>query len=156
LFGWARPALLYGMIALASAATAFDNPARQALTVNLLPPKDLPGGLALGILGWQVATVIGPALGGVLLAATSGQTIYSVDAISFGAVLGALAIVGTPIMDRGRRPEHREVRRWATLRGFREDSLAAIRFLRSKPALVRLMLLDFFATFFAGSLLLLP
>ncbi|MCK6588396.1 MAG: MFS transporter, partial [Polyangiaceae bacterium] len=49
--GSATPGLLYGMVALSAAAAAFDNPARQALTVNLLPPRDLSNGLTLSILG---------------------------------------------------------------------------------------------------------
>lgn len=145
--GLASPAWLYGLTAVAAAASAFDGPARQSLVVNLLPTRDVPNGLALGIVGWQTATVVGPALGGLLLGAAPIETIYLVDAVSFAAVLGALVVVRpraaqTPPAARG------DVSLRAALDG--------LRFLRGKPVLVWLMVVDFLATFFAGSLMLLP
>jgi MFS family permease len=146
--GRATPSLLYGMVALSAAAAAFDNPARQALTVNLLPQRDLSNGLTLGIFGWQIATTVGPAIAGILLARISIATIYAIDAASFLAVIGALLVI-RPI---------REVGVPAAVPS--TVSLAAVmdvvRFLRGKPVLVWLMVTDFLATFFAGSLLLMP
>lgn len=147
--GSASPTLLYGMVALSAAAAAFDNPARQALTVNLLPERDLSNGLTLGILGWQVATVVGPALGGVLLANTSVEVIYAIDAVSFLAVLGALVVV----RPRFRGPAGATTPAAGVSFGAVVDVL---RFLRGKPVLIWLMVTDFLATFFAGSLLLMP
>ena len=146
--GAATPPLLYALVALAGAATAFDNPARQSLIVNLLPERDLPNGLTLSIFGWQVATVVGPALGGLLLASTSVQAIYAIDAVSFGAVIVALLVIRVRGEGAGRPVERRDVSLSAVLEG--------LRFLKSKPVLVWLMVVDFLATFFAGSMLLLP
>jgi MFS family permease len=150
--GRATPGLLYGMVALSAAAAAFDNPARQALTVNLLPERDLSNGLTLSILGWQLATVIGPAIGGILLAVTSIEVIYAVDAASFLAVLGALMVV---------RPRFglaaNGAMKVAGAAGVSFKAVVeALRFLRKKPVLVWLMVTDFAATFFAGSLQQLP
>lgn len=140
---------LYALVGLAGAAAAFDNPARQALVVNLLPDEDVPSGLALGIFGWQLATVAGPAVGGLLLAATSVGVIYAVDAVTFLAVIGALLVV------RPRRPAGAP--EGATRGEVRLGSaFEALRYLRTRPILVWLMVADFLATFFAGSLLLLP
>jgi MFS family permease len=150
--GSATPGLLYGMVALSAAAAAFDNPARQALTVNLLPERDLPNGLTLSILGWQLATVIGPAIAGLLLHVVAIEVIYAIDAVSFLAVLGALLVV---------RPRFGlaagGAARAAGVAGvsFRAV-MEAISFLRKKPVLVWLMVVDFTATFFAGSLQQLP
>ncbi len=150
--GSATPGLLYTMVALSAAAAAFDNPARQALTVNLLPERDLPNGLTLSILGWQLATVVGPALGGILLAMTSLEVIYAIDAASFLAVIGALVVV---------RPRFglaaNGAAKAAGASGVSFQAVAeALRFLRKKPVLVWLMVTDFTATFFAGSLQQLP
>ena len=146
--GWATPPLLYAMVGVAAAATAFDNPARQSLVVNLLPKADLTNGLTLGIMGWQVATVVGPAVGGVLLAAVSIEAIYWIDAVSFLAVIVALTII-SPRQDAGAPAEGRgRLSLRAVAEGFG--------FLKTRPALVWLMFLDFLATFFAGSMLLLP
>lgn len=147
--GMATPGLLYVLIGLAGAATAFDNPARQSLIVNLLPPRDLPNGLTLSIFGWHFATVVGPAIGGVVLAATSIEAIYLIDTVSFGAVIAALVVL---------RVRHEPPRAGGERRG-RVDLgavLEGLRFLRTKPLLIWLMVVDFLATFFAGSLLLLP
>jgi MFS family permease len=146
--GWASPTLLYALLGMASAATAFDNPARQALVVNLLPKRDLANGLTLGILGWQTATVVGPAVGGVLLAAASVEAIYWVDAGSFLAVIGALLAL------RSRSTAEVPGERRGQL-SFRA-ALDGLQFLRGQRVLVWLMFVDFFATFFAGSMMLMP
>jgi MFS family permease len=147
--GRASAGALYALVALGSAASAFDNPARQALVVNLLPDEHVPNGLALSIFGWQAATVVGPAIGGVLLAATSVEVLYAADAVSFLAVIAALLLV------RPRRPDAAPA--GGTRAGLRlSAALDALRFLRTKPLLVWLMVADFLATFFGGSMLLLP
>jgi len=140
---------LYGLLGVSAAAAAFDNPARHSLVVNLLPDEDVPNGLALGIFGWQLATVTGPAIGGVLLAITSVEVIYAIDAISFLAVIGALLVVRPrkPAADAPPAPR-------AELR--LGSALEAVRYLRTRPVLIWLMIADFLATFFAGSMQLLP
>ena len=148
--GRASPPLLYGLVAMASAANAFDNPARQALVPTLVPTSALPNALSLSILGHQLASVSGPALGGLLLAVTSPAAIYAIDAVSFGAVLLSVASLSP-------RPPVREP---GDAGAPAQSGLAALgealAFLRRTPVLVALMAVDFFATFFAGSLLLLP
>mgnify|MGYP003905935681 CR=1 FL=1 len=57
---------------------------------NVLPDEDLPNGLSLSFLAIQLATVIGPGLGGMMLEWSSIEVIYAIDAISYLAVLGAL------------------------------------------------------------------
>ena len=146
--GSATPATLYALVAASSVATAFDNPARQSLVVNLLPREDLANGLTLGIFGWQVATVVGPALGGVLLASLGIEAIYLIDTVSFAGVLGALLVVRPRAQERDERALPKSVSLRAIGEGYR--------FLRTKPVLVWLMLIDFFATFFAGAMLLMP
>jgi MFS family permease len=146
--------LAYGFVALSAAANAFDGPARQSIVPNILPISALANGLTLSLLGIQVATMVGPALGGMLLAASSFQAIYAIDAISYVAVLVALLTI-RPLAERDAavHPERAggkraELNVSALLDGFR--------FLWSKPVIIWLMVLDFLATFFAGSLLLMP
>jgi MFS family permease len=141
--------LLYALLAFAAAAAAFDSPARQSLVVNLLPARDLEGGLTLMIFGFQLATVVGPAIGGALIAVTSVQAIYAIDAVSFLAVLCALYVV-RPLSAEG-----------ADVGAPKADvsvraAFEALRFLRSRPVLVWLMVIDFLGTFFAGATQLMP
>jgi MFS family permease len=141
--GLASPPLLYGLVALAATAIAFDNPARQALVPLLVPPEQLAGALSLAFTGWQVATILGPALAGVVLAGAGVVPIYALDAASFLAVIAALATM------RHRAPP----RTSAIDLGAMKEGLA---FLRRTPVIRTTMLVDFFATFFGGSMLLMP
>src|SRR6266478_5163574 len=129
---------------VAGAATAFDNPARQALVPRLVDREQLPNALSLYATVWQVATIAGPALGGALLAWSGPTAIYLLDVLSFGAVIAALLAM-----------KHRHV-------GLGKSQISAkaaldgLRFIRRTPLIWSTMLLDFAATFFAGSMLLLP
>lgn len=146
LTGRASPPILYTLVALSATATAFDNPARQALVTGLVPEQDMPNALSLAVFGGQLSTVLGPVFGGFLLGASSAAVVHLVDAFSFAAVLVALAFV----RPRPRAPEARPVPlRLSAIR-------PAIQHLQRTPVLFWLMLVDFLATFFAGSLELLP
>jgi MFS family permease len=158
---------LYGLNAATAAASAFDNPARQALIPRLVPPASLPGALALNLAMFHAAVIGGPGLAGLLLAggiSTPGRVlppadgvagaslgtigaIYALNALSFLAVLVALVLVRTPGDVEGRGPvdEHP----WDSLK-------AGLRFVFTTPIMVWTTGLDFVATFFAGSLSLLP
>jgi MFS family permease len=138
------PAAIYALAFVAGAATAFDNPARQALVPRLVDREQLPNALSLYATVWQVATIAGPALGGALLAWSGPTAIYLLDVVSFGAVIAALLAM-----------KHRHV-------GLGKSQISAkaaldgLRFIHRTPLIWSTMLLDFAATFFAGSMLLLP
>jgi MFS family permease len=138
------PAAIYALAFVAGAATAFDNPARQALVPRLVDSAQLPNALSLYVTVFQIATIAGPALGGMLLATTGPTFIYVVDVLSYTVVIGALLSL-----------EHRHTGRGASRISFRAAA-DGLRFLRRTPVIWSTMLLDFVATFFAGSLLLLP
>ncbi|HSN91620.1 MAG TPA: MFS transporter [Anaeromyxobacteraceae bacterium] len=143
--GLASPTLLYALVAVAATAIAFDNPARQALIPLLVPAEHLSRALSMGFTGWQVANIGGPALAGLLLAWGGVVPIYAIDALSFLAVIAALLTM------RHRAPP-RETPLSIGLGAVREG----FAFLRRTPVIRTTMLLDFFATFFGGSMLLMP
>ena len=62
---------IYLLTAISAAAGAFDLPARQALTPNLVPREHLPNAITLNSIMLQTASVGGPALGGLILATHS-------------------------------------------------------------------------------------
>lgn len=150
--GLATPLAIYAAVALIAAAAAFENPARASFVVNILPREHLENGISLNVLGFQTATVVGPALGGLLLGATSLEALYAADALSFLPLIGVLFLI------RARRPSA-EPAPTAPPRA-QPTGIAAIadalRYLRTKPVLIHLMWIDFLATLFAGALLLLP
>jgi MFS family permease len=142
--GQVNVAILYGFCLLGGAATALDNPARQATIANLVPPSVLPRALSLGVTTWQLATVLGPTIGGFLIASRGAELVYVANALSFAGILGALLA----IRYRGARAALVRPDLAALREGFR--------FLWRTPILLSLMLLDFLGTFFAGAMLLMP
>jgi len=160
-------AFLYAANAVLAAATAFDNPARQALIPRLVPVAELPAALSLNLTMFHAAFIGGPALAGLLIAgvgvpasglgvlaagALSGNSfrlalIYALNGLSFAGVLLTLVLMRTSGAVT------------AEAAG-REAPLAALgeglRFVFRTPIMVWTTGLDFLATFFAGSLSLLP
>jgi len=140
---------IYSLAALGAAVGAFDMPARQALVPTLVPREHLPNAITLNTIMFQTASVLGPAMGGLLIGVSGVGWVYVANAISFGFVIVAL------IMMRG-----------VPARALREDgtsddvSLRAagegLRFVFSSPLIRSTMLLDFFATFFSSATALLP
>src|SRR5829696_72462 len=74
---------IYLLTAVSAGAGAFDLPARQALTPNLVPREHLANAITLNSIMLQTASVAGPALGGLVLATTSVGWVYAVNALSF-------------------------------------------------------------------------
>ena len=139
---------IYVLSAVASAASAFDTPARQSLMPVLVPAEVFPNAVSLGILVFNVATIVGPALGGFILAESGPALIYGLNALSFVAVIVALLLMkasGDPERDAGSGSA-------LSFRALKEG----LRFVWNTPIIVQTMTLDFAATFFASATLLLP
>jgi len=139
---------IYLLTAIASAAWAFDTPARQSLMPALVPPKDFPNAVSLSMLMFQIGMILGPSLAGFLLASRGPGLVYSVNATSFVAV-----IIGLALMSASGKPTPNETEKSSI-------SLSALveglRFVWRTPIIVQTMTLDFVATFFASANQLLP
>jgi MFS family permease len=139
---------IYLLSAIASAATAFDTPARQALMPTLVPIEDFPNAVSLAVIVFNVATIAGPAIAGFLLAESGPAIIYGINALSFLAVIAALVA-----MRASGQPDLQTERKDAlSLEALKEG----LRFVWHTPIIVQTMTLDFVATFFASATLLLP
>lgn len=88
------PTVLLVMSALQGVAIAFDIPASQVLTPRLVPREDLTEAIHLQGLQFNMARVIGPALGGAVLSWTSTTSLFVINTLSFLGVL--LSVWGTP------------------------------------------------------------
>ncbi len=139
---------IYVLSALASAASAFDVPARQSLMPALVPVDVFPNAVSLGLLVFNVATIAGPAIAGFLLAESGPALIYGINAFSFLAVIAALIAMRTS-GDPERTGDRGNALSLAALK-------EGLRFVRNTPIIVQTMTLDFVATFFASATLLLP
>ncbi len=138
---------IYLLTALASAAIAFDNPARQAMLPALVPVEDFPGAVSLGLVAFNSATIGGPAVAGLLLSVSGPALIYAVNAGSFVAVIMAIALMRGPA-----RLESDKQKPGVSLGALSEG----LRFVWRTPIIVQTMTLDFAATFFASATALLP
>lgn len=74
----------------ASTLGTFDQPARSSSIPRLVPPERLPAAIALNQLNFQAASVVGPAVGGVLIALAGLPAAYGVDVLSFAASIFAV------------------------------------------------------------------
>jgi MFS family permease len=144
--GWTRLWIIYSLTALSSAATAFENPARQALLPSLVPARLLPNAVSLGFISFQIATVTGPLLAGLILGAYGPAPVYAANAVSFLAVMAAVMLIRTA--GRGAEEEAGKVSFAALGEG--------LRFVWRTPIIVQSMTIDFVATFFASATALLP
>jgi MFS family permease len=68
----------------------FDNPARQTFISEMVPPQDLPNAVTLNSVSANMARVFGAAAGGVIAAALGLALCFTLNAVSFGAVLLSL------------------------------------------------------------------
>jgi len=78
-------ALLLGCVA------AFDAPARQTFVAELVSEADLSNAVARNSISFNAARMVGPAVAGLIIAATGPGEAFMLNALSFLAVLGALA-----------------------------------------------------------------
>ena len=137
---------VYGLATLSSAAATFDNPARNSFFPTLVPREHLPNAISLNSIMFQAASVIGPMVAGLLIAATSVGWVYAVDAASFLILIASLqAMRDVPSRPTSERSSVSLRAAW--------DGIA---FVFSRPLIRSSMLLDFFATFFASATALLP
>jgi MFS family permease len=140
---------IYSLAALGAAVGAFDLPARQALIPSLVPREHLPNAISLNTIMFQTASVVGPSLGGLVIAAAGVGWVYLVNALSFGAVVAALLLMrDVPLRPRSEAGARDDVSLHAAVEG--------LRFVFRSPLIRSTMWLDFFATFFSSATALLP
>ncbi len=84
------------IVFLSGTAMAFDIPARQAFIVDLVGKPDLPNAIALNSTLFNFTRVLGPAVGGVIIAALGMANCFYLNAVSFLAVLLALLLMKLP------------------------------------------------------------
>ncbi|MEX0852773.1 MAG: MFS transporter, partial [Bauldia sp.] len=124
-------------------ARAFMNPAAQSLIPNLVPIEDLASAIALSSSSWQVASIVGPVVGGLLYGVSPDAAYGSALALF---LVGALTIVFVP------RPPQKtlsEPPTWSTV-------VAGIRYVWHEKIVLGAVSLDLFAVLLGGAVALLP
>ncbi len=124
-------------------ARAFEQPTTQALLPNIVPPAIFPRAIAAAASAMQGATIIAPALGG-LLYALGAAWVYGPAVLFYG-----IAILLVSSLPARQTPSQKEK---PTL----DNLLAGIRFIKSRPDVLGAISLDLFAVLLGGATALLP
>ncbi len=86
--GLVTPWLLLTFTFLVGCGIAFNGPAWQSLVGEMVPRDDLPAAIALNSMGFNIARSVGPALGGLIVAAAGAFAAFAINAVSyFGLIL---------------------------------------------------------------------
>ncbi len=137
--------LVYVCLLAAGVSQAFNSPARWALVPQVVPATALANAMTWNSSGWQVASMLGPALGGLVIGATG----HAVGAYLL-AVCGSLTCAGLVATLRPRASTRlREPLSLASL-------LAGVAFVRRTPLILATITLDLFAVLLGGATALLP
>ncbi|HKE51712.1 MAG TPA: MFS transporter [Actinomycetes bacterium] len=124
---------VYALAFAMGCVVSFDNPARQAFTAELVGPDAVPNAVGLNSSSFNLARLVGPAVAGVLIAATGTGPVFVLNALSFGAVIVVLLLMrGDELMPAPRSPRERGQLR------------AALHYVRTTPELLLITLIAFF------------
>jgi len=137
--------LVYVCLFFVGIALAFHRPAAAALLPQLVPPEDFTNAVTWSSTGWQAASVVGPALGGGLIAlAHRAGPVYLADVALMSCFMVCLWSIRSRSAPR------------VTEAASAKSLLAGVRFVRHSPVIFGAITLDLFAVFFGGAMTLLP
>ncbi|MBL0939139.1 MAG: MFS transporter [Gemmatimonadaceae bacterium] len=140
-----RVRAIYAVIVVSGVARAFLQPSRQALSAELVPRELYRNAVTWRSGSWQLAAVLGPALGGLLYAVGGLTLSYAVD-----AALMALAVVWLL------QVRHRSPVRETSSEPIRSSIMGGLRFVFGDALLLSALTLDLFSVLFGGAIALLP
>ncbi len=91
--GTITPQLIYVIAFIQGGTSAFDAPTRQAMIPNIVPRPELANAMTLNTLLRQSSVVVGPAVGGLVIAQFGLSWAYAANAVSFLAVVLAVGLM---------------------------------------------------------------
>jgi MFS family permease len=137
---------IYLVIALSAIARSFTRPAMTALSADIVPRELYASSIAWRSSTWQLAAVLGPALGGLLYGFAGPLAAYAVVTAMFAASLVSVILISYV---ETRTPASSEMTIGESLR-------IGLRFLWDQPVVLAAMTLDLFSILFGGAVALLP
>lgn len=137
-------AVIYLLAFMAAAISTIDGPARRAAMPRLVAPERLPAAYVLNQTNMQASSVVGPAIGGLLIALIGLPAAYLFDAATFvAAFVAAWVIAPMPVADGVGRPTLQAV-------------IDGLRFVRRTPAILGSFVIDLSAMIFGLPVALFP
>lgn len=137
--------VVYAVLTIFGTARAFSAPAGSALTPHLVPQEDLPSAVAISSTTWQVATIGGPALGGILYGLGGGAHVAYIASATLASCTVGLLLAMRVRTGASSKDE-------LSLRTL----LAGARFVKRERLLLGSISLDLFAVLLGGAVALLP
>ncbi len=101
--GWLTPVSLLLLTFAIDSGTALNNPSWQASLGDVVPREDVPSAVTLNSVGFNLMRSIGPAIGGIIVAAAGAAAAFVVNAASYVALIVALVRWKPPVA-AGRLP----------------------------------------------------
>ncbi|MBI2815291.1 MAG: MFS transporter [Opitutae bacterium] len=140
-----HPALpvLFALLFLQSIARVLGTPARAALVPLLVPAAAVGNAVTWSASAFELSTVIGPALGGLLVATAGYGAVYLIDFVA--ATAFALLLLGVKLHTVPRKAV-----------GPEPDMFAGVRFIWNRKPILAAITLDLFAVLLGGAVALLP
>jgi MFS family permease len=127
---------------IAGCGQAFGGPAYQSLIPSLVPRRDLPSAIGLNSTQFNLSRVLGPALGGTVLATIGLAWCFALNGVSFFIVIFALAWLHLPKHTPAK--SHKPIR---------TDLQVGLRYVRNHRLVLTLTVLVFISTFLAMPLI---
>lgn len=136
---------IFAILVMLGIARAFNGPVTRALVPQLVPEKDFPNAVAWASTTFQVAAILGPALGGVIYAAFRGPSaVYGLAILMVVAALVCTVKIKTQERARAREPLNLT------------SVLAGLHYIWRAKVILGSISLDLFAVFLGGAVALLP
>src|SRR5665213_2887505 len=136
---------IYAVLLLLGIVRSFNGPVSRSLLPQLVPEQHFPNAVAWNSSIFQTATILGPAMGGLVYAFSRGAS--AVYAIAF--LVSIAAVLSTLRIKLRTKSRPREVVNWTTV-------LAGFRYIWHQKIILGSISLDMFAVLLGGSVALLP
>ena len=142
--------LIYAVLVLLGVFRSFNFPVSRAILPHLVPEEHFPNAVAWNASSFQIATIAGPAIGGIAYALFHGpEGVYAISVVvSVLSVIFTLRIHQQPASPEKELSERQPVR----LR----TAFAGMRFIWEKKLILGSISLDMFAVLLGGAVALLP
>jgi MFS family permease len=139
--GVMSPWILLVLTFALSAGDAFETPAWRAILPELVPKEDLAAASALNGIEFNLARAVGPAIAGTIISVAGVATAFIANFVSFFGVILVVSRWKRPLRRRSAPPE-----------SFSGATVAAIRYVRHSPAILRVLLRTGVVMFFSSAL----
>jgi len=120
-------ATIIGLVALSGVITGLNIPSWQAFVSELVPREVLLNAVTLNSTQFNAARAFGPAVGGIVLATLGVGWAFLINALSFAAVILALALIAVPRLVKLRKGERG---------GVLSEFASSLRYSRARPGIV--------------------